>query len=58
MKYKLEIHFTDEERERLSMLYGSEVVEKYINDLHTTIQVSAQLLISGELPKIESGGLN
>lgn len=56
MKYKLDIHFTEDEREVLTMLYGQKAVDKYINDLNTTIEMSFKLLMNCGYGKLVEGG--
>ena len=56
MKYKLDIHFTEDEREVLTMLYGQKAVDKYINDLNTTIEISFKLLMNYGYGVIAEGG--
>ena len=56
MIYKLEINFTEEEREILTMLYGQKGVDKYINDLNATIELSFKLLMNRGYGVIVEGG--
>lgn len=56
MNYKLEINFTEDEREILTMLYGQKGVDRYINDLNATIELSFKLLMNRGYGVIVEGG--